>query len=198
MLQKIIRVDMTKWLQLVCFFALFIPITSLTHAQTSRQKYRIDYDDGFLTLTAKEANLNRLLTHVAEEAGILISLPRNWRREITIELFNVPLRKGIRRLLKGENYALIYFVSGKNKSSAISEVHILPKPSVTRVSREYKRQRSQRERVKASIIRYEKRLQTLKDQLAKVNEASRRGRRIRSQIRSTERSIERLHKRLGR
>lgn len=189
---------MTKLLQVLCLLVFFVSLTSLTHAQTSRQNYRIDYHNGLLTLSAKKADLKRLLTHVAEKAGIHVRFPKNLKKQITIKLSSVPLGRALRRLLKGENYALIYSASRKLKASPISEVYVLPKRSGPRISTQYNRLRRREELIRASIRRYEKRLETLKDRMATVNEESRRGRLIRNQIRSTEKTIERLRKSLER
>jgi predicted RNase H-like nuclease (RuvC/YqgF family) len=189
---------MSKLLHLICLFAFFVSVTPSTHAQGSRQTFRIDYDNGLLTLSAEKADLKRLLTHVAERARIHVSFPKNLRKQITIKLSGVSLRKALRRLLKGENYALIYSVSGKLKASVISEVYVLQKSSGPRISTQYKPPGHREERIRASITRYEKRLETLKNRMATIDEESRRGRLIRNQIRTTEKTIERLRKSLER
>lgn len=189
---------MTKILHLLCLFAFLVSVTSSSHAQSSGQTFSIDYDNGLLTLSAEKADLKRLLTQIAEKAGIHVSFPKNLRRQITIKLSGVSLRKALRRLLKGENYALIYSVSGKLKASAISEVYVLPKSSGPRISTQYKPPGSPQERIRASITRYEKRLEALKNRMATVDEESRRGRLIANQIRTTEKTIERLRKSLER
>jgi type II secretory pathway component GspD/PulD (secretin) len=183
---------MSKLLRLLCFFAFFVSVTSLTHAQSSGQTFRVDYDNGLLTVSAKKADLNRLLTQIAQRAGIHVRFPRNLSKQITIRFSGVSLRKALRRLLKGEDYALIYCLSGKRK------VYVLPKSSGPRISRQYKRPRTREERIRASITRYEKRLETLKNRMATVDEESRRGRLIGNQIRSTEKIIERLRRSLER
>jgi len=189
---------MIKLLQVLCLSVFFVSVTSLTHAQSSGQTYRIDYDDGLLTVSAEKADLKRLLTHVAKKADIRVRFPKNLRKQITIKLAGVSLRKALPRLLKGENYALIYSVSGKLKASTISEVYVLPKSSGARTSPQYDRLRHREEQIRASIRRYEKRLETLKARMATVNEESRRGRLVRNQISSTEKTLERLHKSLER
>jgi type II secretory pathway component GspD/PulD (secretin) len=189
---------MYKILSLVCFFAFFLSITSLTHAQSSDQSFRMDYANGLLTLSAEKADLTRLLTQVAQIAGIHVHFPKNLTKQITITLSGVSLKKALRRLLKGENYALLYSVSGKDKSSAISEVYVFPKSTGPTISRQSEPPRGRDEVIRASIARYEKRLETLKSRMTTVDEESRRGRLIGNQIRSTEKTIERLRKSLER
>jgi predicted RNase H-like nuclease (RuvC/YqgF family) len=181
---------MRKLFTVFLLFAFCGSLTSLTQAQDNGSKYRIGYDDGLLTISAKKANLKRILTHVANEADILVKFPHNLSRQITIKLSSVPLKKALRRLLRGENYAFVY------EGSDISEVYVVPKSSARSGSRNYSRPRQREDRIRASIARYEKRLETLKDRMAQVNETSRRGKAIMRQIRSTEKTIERLHKSL--
>jgi type II secretory pathway component GspD/PulD (secretin) len=187
---------MTKILHILWLVAFLVSVTSLTYAQGAGQTFRIDYDNGLLTLSAEKADLKRVLTQVAQETRIHVSFPKNLRKQITIKLSGVSLRKALRRLLKGENYALIYSVSGK--PSAISEVYVLPSSSGPRTSRQYKPPRRPQERIRASITRYEKRLETLKNRMATVDEESPRGRLIGNQIRRTEKTIERLRRSLER
>ena len=163
-------------------------LTSMTHAQENGSKYRIRYDPGFLTISAKKANLKRILTRVADETDILIKFPINLSRQITIKLSSVPLRNALRRLLRGENYAFVY------EGSDISEVYVFPKSSARSRSRNYSRLRQRENRIRASIGRYEKRLESLKYRMEQVDESSRRGRVIMRQISSTEKTIERLRK----
>jgi predicted RNase H-like nuclease (RuvC/YqgF family) len=158
----------------------------------------MDFDNGLLTLFAEKADLTRLLTQIAQKAGIHVRFPSNLTKQITIKLSGVSLKKGLRRLLKGENYALIYSVSGKRKPSTISEVYVLSKSSGPRTSRQYTQPRRRDEAIRASIARYEKRLETLRNRMTTVDEESRPGRLISNQIYSTERTIERLRRSLER
>jgi predicted RNase H-like nuclease (RuvC/YqgF family) len=189
---------MLKIFSLVCFFASFVCITSLTHAQSSGQSFRIDYDNGLLTLSAEKADLSSLLTQIAQRAGIHVRFPKSLTKKITIKLSGVSLKKALCRLLKGEDYALLYSVSEKHKPAAISEVYVLPKSTGPSSSRQHKRPKGREEVIRASIARYEKRLETLKSRMTTVDEESRRGKLIGNQMRSTEKTIERLRKSLER
>jgi predicted RNase H-like nuclease (RuvC/YqgF family) len=189
---------MFRILSLVCLFALLVCITASSHAQSSDQSFRIDYDNGLLTLSAENAELSRLLTQIAQRADIHVHFPKNLTKQITITLSSVSLKRALRRLLKGEDYALLYSVPGKHKPAAISEVYVLPKSTGPSLSRQYERPKGREEVIRASIARYEKRLETLKSRMTTVDEESRRGRLIGNQMRSTEKTIERLRKSLER
>ena len=190
--------DVTKILYLLCLVAFSVSVTSLTYAQSSGQTYRIDYDNGLLTVSAEKADLNRLLTQVAKKTGIKVRFPKDLARQITINLSGVSLRMALRRILKGEDFSLIYSASGKSRAATISEVYVLPKSSTSKPPRRYDRQEAREKQVRASITRWERRLETLKSRMARLDEDSKVGRAIRNQIHSTERTLERLHKSLER
>jgi type II secretory pathway component GspD/PulD (secretin) len=181
---------MRKLFNILIILAFCGPPISLTHAQDSGSTYRIGYDDGRLTISAKKANLKSILTNVADEADILVKFQHNLRRQITIKLKSVPLKKALRRLLRGVNYAFVY------EGSDISEVYVVPKSGTRSRSRNFVRSRQREDRIRASIATYQKRLEKLKNQMAQADETSHRGKIIMRRIRSTERSIERLYKRL--
>jgi hypothetical protein len=198
MFQKTKLISLTGILQVVCSLAIFLSVASLTQAQVSGPEYNMTYNNGLLTLSAKQVNLKRLLSHLAETLNIYISYPRDLDKQITIRLYNVPPIKALRRILKGQNYALIYSASKPKKASAISELYILPKPISHGAAGKYQKQRSRDKRIQASIKNYEKKLERLKDRLAKIDSESPAGRSISKRIRSTERTIERLQKKLER
>jgi hypothetical protein len=181
---------MKKLFKIFLLFTFCGFLTSLTHAQNNGSKYRIDYDKGLLTIFARKANLKRILSRVADEADILIKFPQDLSKRITIKFSSVPIRKALRRLLRGENYAFVY------EGGDISEVYVVPESSARSRSRNYGGPQQMEGRIRASIGRYEKRLDTLKNRMARVDKSSRRGKIIMGQIRSTEKAIERLHKRL--
>jgi predicted RNase H-like nuclease (RuvC/YqgF family) len=189
---------MSKLIHLLCFFAFFISVTSWTHAQGPGQTFDMDYNNGLLTVSAEKADLTRLLTQIAQRAGIQVRFPTNLTKQITIKFSGVSLKKALPRLLQGQNYALVYSVTGKHKPGSISEVYVLPESSASRTSRQYKQRRDRNEVTRASIARYEKRLDTLKNRMTSLDEESRRGRLIRNQIRSIEKTVERLRTRLER
>ncbi len=176
--------EIRRLINVFLLFAFCTFLTSLTYAQDNSSKYRIRYDDGLLTLSLKKAMLKSVLTRIADETGIVIKFPHNLSGQITINLSSVSLKKALRQLLRDKSYAFIY------KDSDISEVYVVPR------SRNDTRSRQRENRIRTSIGRYERRLKTLRNQMAQVDESSHRGKVLMRSIRSTEKTIERLHKRL--
>jgi hypothetical protein len=197
MLQKIKRLSPTSLLQVVCSLAIFFSVASLTQAQVSGRKYNLAYSNGLLTLSAKQASLERILNGLADALGIYIIHPRDLNREITINLYDAPPIEALRRILKDQNYAVIYSASKPGEANAISELYILPKPIGHGTPGKSKRRRDREERTLARIRGYERTIQRLTDRLARTN-SERTERRIENQIRSHERKIEKLQKQLGR
>jgi len=181
---------MKRSIKNLLLFAFCTFLTNPTYAQDNSSTYRIQYDDGLLTLSLKEAMLKRVLTRIADETGILIKFPHNLSGQITISLSSVSPKKALRQLLRDKSYAFIY------KDTDISAVYVVPKSSARTRLRNDTRSRQRENRIRASIGRYERRLKTLKNQMAQIDESSRRGKIIMRKIRSTEKTIERLQKRL--
>ena len=196
--QGIRRINLTSLLQVVCSFAILFAVVSLSHAQIATQKYSMQYDDGLLTLSAKKASLKGLLSHLAEVLNVYISYPRDLDKKITIKLSDVPPIKALRRILKSQNYALIYSASRPEAATAIAEIHILPEPVGRGASSKFRRQQGRGQQTLALIRNYEKKLERLRGRMAKTNKESKTGRNIRNQISSTEKTIERLKKSLER
>jgi type II secretory pathway component GspD/PulD (secretin) len=170
---------------LLLFFAVCIPLASLSHAQSSSGRYNIGYENGLFNISAEKASLKQVLVRVAEEADILVRLPKSLHKQITVTLFRATLRKALRRLLRGVDYAFLY------RGREISEVYVAPVSS-RRTRAGHYRSEQRYSRIRASIRRYERRLISLKNRLARVNENSRQGKIIVRQIRSTEKTLERF------
>ena len=189
---QIIHMHKTRFFLLAILLSFPPNVEHPGHAQTNSPNYRLNYNKGLLTLSATKANLTTILIHIAEETRILVRFPKDLEKKITIELTGVPLRKALRRILKGENYAIIY----KSKKKDISECHILPNQWGDRVPSRTSRSGRRKQQIEASIKRYEKQIERLKEQLLRAKEDSRHGKSILSRIQSYEKQIERLQKNL--
>lgn len=196
MRQEIKHISLTSLLQVICLLVFFLAIASLTQAQISGPKYSMDYDQGLLTLSAEQASLKKLLRGLADTLNIYIRYPRDLNKQITIKLHDAPLIKALQRILKDQDYAIVYSASRSDGASAISELYILPKP-IGHGTAVKNQRRSPEERTLARIRGYERTIERLKDRLARTND-ERTERRIIKQISSQERIVERLQKQLGR
>jgi len=163
--------------------------------QNQGRELLILYNRGLLTLSAENVDLKNVLTAVAEETAISIKYPRNLEKPITTKFYDLPLQRGLRRILRGVNYALIYSSSAEKKGGEVlSGVYVLSKqPSRSRHTfRASVRPRTPEEHRAAVIERYERSLDVLERQMAQVGANSPRGKAIDRQIRLLERRIEKL------
>ncbi|NIN01195.1 MAG: hypothetical protein GTO24_24815, partial [candidate division Zixibacteria bacterium] len=100
----------------ILFIAImFLLSPSLAPGQDQDLELLIEYNRGLLTLSVENVNLKHVLTAMAEEAGVTVWYPKNLEKPITIEFNDLPLRQGLRRILRGMNYALIYSPSTTDK-----------------------------------------------------------------------------------
>ena len=92
------------------FFAalfLFLPISSSTADE-------IDAGEELISLSAKNEPLGDVLYKVSMATGYDISLDNKWQNyRVTASLEKVPLHKGLKRILKNLNSAIIYVSSKK-------------------------------------------------------------------------------------
>lgn len=182
-----------KFLQLFIFLIYFTSVNSLIYAQSSNLKLRIDYKNNLLTISAQDVDLKNVLLKVADKTGIYVRFPNSLKKQITLRISGLSLKETLSRLLKGMNYAIIYSGSRKNRA-IVSEVFVFKKLKRSRIS---SRARLRERQLSHRIRYYERRLESLKKKLSKVNKNSGQGKRYLRQIRSYENIIEKYKKRFG-
>jgi type II secretory pathway component HofQ len=69
---------------------------------------RVDIQHQRLSVQADRAPLNPLLTEVADRSGIEIYLQGETEEKVSVDLRNVGLEQGLKRLLRGINHAFTY------------------------------------------------------------------------------------------
>jgi type II secretory pathway component GspD/PulD (secretin) len=170
----------------------FTSVNSSIYAQASNIKFRIDYNNNLLTVSAQNADLKNILLKIADKTGIYVRLPSSLKKQITIKISDLPLKETLSRLLKGINYALVYSGSRKNRA-IVSEVFVFKKLERSRIS---SRTRVRERQLSHRIRYYERRLESLKKKLSKVNKNTRQGKSYLRQIRSYENTLENLKKKI--
>ena len=155
----------------------------------------VEYNRGLLTLSVENVSLKHVLTAVAEQTGISVWYLRDSGKPITTDFNDLPLQQGLRRILRGMNYALIYSPSTETKREGVpSGVFVLSKQR--RRSRQTFRPSAQpttlEERRAAAIESYRRRLDILEQQMARVGMKSPRGQAIQRLIHQFERLTEKL------
>lgn len=150
---------------------------------------QIRQHNGRFTIAATDTNLKTVLFKLAEIAGITIRVPASLDRKVTIEQDGLPLKGVLERLLKGLNHVIVY--AGKNRQAAsITRVLVMsrarPRPPMT----------AARKRLTGQIAGYERRIESLRQRLSRLDAGSRRAQRYQRRIDALERSIRRMQDRV--
>ena len=199
--------------RLIFIFLILLLTTanSSLYAESTNQNILITYKENVLSISAKDADLKKVLFELADETSIDIQLPLSLDKKITINRSGISLNEGLKDILKDLNYIILY--SGiKDNKLLISKVIIFPKskisttlpdgkiqqtnseipstkneePSATREGSSVTREDSLAARIKF----YERQIESLKQRLSKIDENSRLGRKYSRQIKRFEKLIE--------
>jgi hypothetical protein len=73
---------------------------------------------GGYTIDAFETNIVQVLTEVGDQAGFTVQAPDNFHSPLTLSAENLPLDQLLRRVLRNENYIIVY--RGGVRKTAIS------------------------------------------------------------------------------
>ena len=170
---------------LLCFF-LLIHLLAGSHPlfadDFSSENYKLTFEQNLLNISAKNADLKNILVDIADKTNISIRYPASLDKKITIKIDEISLREALERLLKDFDYSIIY--SGSKKQAAISDVFIFKQNKKTTP------QNTDEKRVLSRIKQYERRIESLKKNLSKVDENSTRGKSYLNRIKSYEKKIE--------
>ena len=167
---------------------MIIFFSTTLYAQSSSEILQLNYKNSLLTLTAENADLKNIQVRISDEAGIYVRFPDDLKKQVTIELSKVSLNQAIKKILKGINHAVIYSFSKKKQKSIISRLYVFKEAKSAPVSRSEQRRWN-------SMKNYERRIESLKKRLEKVDENSIRGKSYIRQIKSYEDRIVKLKER---
>jgi hypothetical protein len=131
----------------------------------------------------EDADLQNVLLKLADKTNIVIKFPVSIKKKITFTEKGIILRDALKRLLKGLNYAIIFSGRDKNQTS-ISKVLVFKKS---------RQQKTNEARIANRVKAYERQIDSLKRNLLKIDENSRRGRSYQRRIMVLEKRIERLN-----
>ena len=152
------------------------------------ENYKLTFQNNLLSLSAENAELKNILTDIAKTKGISIRYPDSMDTKITIKISESTLRDALDRLLKDFNYSIVY--SSSKKRDRISEVFIF------KLNKKSTQMSENEKRITDRIKSYERRIESLKNSLSRVDENSTSGRRLLNRIESYKRNVERLQRQL--
>lgn len=213
---------MRFWKILYLLVVLLWPL-SFGSAEARDQKLDVAYDQGLLSVSLENAELDEVLAIIGETTGISIQSPEDLNMSITITFDKVPLEDGLYRILRDIDHVLIFSpVDEKTGRETVSGVYILPEkitgsrtpratPSVPRRAEPEEereedlegeeilggvREEGEEQGEDAVLERYEQELDQLEQQMEMVEEDSPQGKAIMNKIRRLQTQIERRLERL--
>lgn len=170
-----------------------LPAADRLFAQGAPTKLEINYQNRLLSVTAENVDIKDFFSRLAEKAHITIAYPATLDKRITLNRENVSLKSFLSSFLRNMNHVIIY--SGSDaKNSRISEVHIYPKSTVSRLPRSSGASVSNRsqDRIRRRIDSYKKIVEKLRETLSGVGEDSSRAQVYRNRIQRYEERIKNL------
>jgi hypothetical protein len=207
---------MGSWSNLSLFGLFLFPLL-LSPVEARDQTLDISYERGFLSVSAENAELEDVLTAIANKTGISVDAPEQLNEVITIYFKDIPLEEGLHRILKDINHVLFFSSSGgKTGKEGVSGVFIPPDELKGRSPRRSsspsspRRVKPREERPEVAedelppevpeideepeedpvLERYENQIDQLEQQLETVDEDSPQGKAIMSQIQRLQGQIE--------
>lgn len=194
-MKRVFNINCSKGLEMfallfmaACLLFLACPAPS----QAADGNIQINYEDQLLTLKAQDADIKNILLKISDLAGIYVGFPQAIEKQITIELDKVPLAKALKKLLHGLNHAIIYSFSDKKNRAHVARVYVMQK-SEGRSTGSFSSIPDRQESIIARRIQnYEKNIQSLNENLSRVDPDSPQGQRYSRQIQIYQKSLDSL------
>ena len=82
--------------------------TTLSQAQPSHGAHVIHFADNHLTVNVKDFSLAALLHEIARQSGLTLECSVTPDERITIQIHQIPLDEGLRRILRQQIFAMEY------------------------------------------------------------------------------------------
>jgi hypothetical protein len=120
-----------SWLGKYMFASMLLAFM-MTSAQAAQQatpkdpgeSFQVRFNDGYLTVKAREAPLVKVFDEIRKQAGIAVDGSIGPEERITIQFERVALEEGLKRLAK--NISIVYMQGPKDKSPRIERIVVLP------------------------------------------------------------------------
>ena len=89
----------------------------------------VTLEKGLLSVSLQDRQLKGVLEEISRQGGIKIVMEKPVERKVTMEFKNLPLEKGLKKLLEGTDYYMVFSPDQTGSPSAIKEVNIIPRSS---------------------------------------------------------------------
>lgn len=83
-----------------------------------QRNMKIVFEEGVLSVSLKEADLKEVLKEISRQSNVEITFNEPIKEKVTLEFANLPLERGLRRLLKNQNY---FFTFTKKRKETVDK-----------------------------------------------------------------------------
>ena len=89
----------------------------------------VTLEKGLLSVSLQDRQLKGVLEEISRQGGIKIVMEKPVERKVTMEFKNLPLEKGLKKLLEGTDYYMVFSPDQTGSPYAVKEVNIIPRSS---------------------------------------------------------------------
>ena len=108
-IKKYVWIGLLTMTASLCIFVNFDEHQALcANTTTGEDIFDIKFNNGRLSAKLKNSPLEKVLKEIMSQSGARIWLNDTIDMTVTMEFHNVPIRDGVRKILKGKNYAFVY------------------------------------------------------------------------------------------
>lgn len=86
----------------------------------------IKLEKGILSVSLRDAQLKDVLEEISRQGGIKIEMEKPVDHKITMEFKDLPLEKGLKKLLEGADYYMVFSSGTTGRPYAIKKVKVIP------------------------------------------------------------------------
>jgi hypothetical protein len=97
--------------------------------------FTIKLEKGLLSVSLQDTELKDVLEEISRQGGIGMIMEKPVEKIISMEFKDLPLEIGLRKLLEGTDYYIVFSSDKTGSSYTIKEVKIIPRSSGTKASR---------------------------------------------------------------
>ena len=107
-LKRYVQISLLTIIVSLCIFTINKHQGLFADTPSSEEVFDIKFNKGQLSVKLKNSPLEKVLKEIMEQSGARIWLNDAIDTTVTMEFQNVPVREGVRRILKDKNYAFLY------------------------------------------------------------------------------------------
>lgn len=91
----------------------------------------IKLERGLLSVSLQDTQLKDVLEEISRQSGIKIIMEKPVEQKVNMEFKDLPLEKGLKKLLEGTDYYMVFSQRNTGSPSTVEEVKIIPRSAST-------------------------------------------------------------------